>query len=139
MFALNFYSDLYLDVLRANRKTLSIRLGDKRFKYREGEIVWVTIGQRFGRRQKLFAAVIDRVEVTQNSDRTRTSSRSSQESTTSKSQPNTLLLSSISAQWTNRRCHRAIITSVDFITAVALSPTLRPRRRRLDREMIEAT
>lgn len=63
MFALNFYSDLYLDVLRANRKTLSIRLGDKRFKYREGEIVWVTVGQRFGRRTKLYSAVIDRVEV----------------------------------------------------------------------------
>lgn len=63
MYALNFYSDLYLDVLRANRKTLTIRLGDKRSKYQDGEIVWITIGQRFGRRQKLFAAVIDRAEV----------------------------------------------------------------------------
>jgi len=63
MFALNFYSDIYLDVLKAHRKTVSIRLGDKTDKYRSGEIVWVTVGQRFGRRQKLFSAIIDRVDV----------------------------------------------------------------------------
>ncbi len=63
MFAINFYSDLYLDVLRTNRKSLTIRLGDKTDKYREGEIVWITVGQRFGRRQKLYSAIIDRVEV----------------------------------------------------------------------------
>jgi hypothetical protein len=25
--------------------------------------VWITVGQRFGRRQKLFTAIIDRIEV----------------------------------------------------------------------------
>ncbi|GIV03525.1 MAG: RNA-binding protein [Armatimonadetes bacterium] len=63
MYALNFYSDIYLDVLKNHRKTVTIRLGDKTDKYRTGEIVWVTVGQRFGRRQKLFAAIIDRVDV----------------------------------------------------------------------------
>jgi hypothetical protein len=63
MFALNFYSDLYGDILRTNRKTVSIRLGDKSDKYRTGMIVWITIGPRFGRRQKLFSAILDRVEV----------------------------------------------------------------------------
>jgi hypothetical protein len=63
MYALNFYSDLYLDVLHNNRKSVTIRLGDKTHKYREGQIVWVTVGQRFGKRQKLYSAVIDRVEV----------------------------------------------------------------------------
>src|SRR6185503_665642 len=63
MIALNFYSDLYSDVLRNNRKTVTIRLGDKSDKYRNGEIVWVTVGQRFGRRQKLYSAIIDRVDV----------------------------------------------------------------------------
>lgn len=63
MFAINFYSDLYLDYLRTNRKSLTIRLGDKTEKYRDGEIVWITIGQRFGRRQKLFAAIVDRVDL----------------------------------------------------------------------------
>jgi hypothetical protein len=63
MYALNFYSDLYGDVLRNNRKTVTIRLGDKSDKYRTGQIVWVTIGPRFGRRQKLYSALLDRVEV----------------------------------------------------------------------------
>src|SRR5580693_977687 len=63
MFALNFYSDLYGDVLRNNRKTVTIRLGDKSDKYQTGMVVWVTIGPRFGRRQKLYSAILDRVEV----------------------------------------------------------------------------
>src|SRR5688572_32979129 len=63
MYALNFYSDLYGEVLRTNRKTATIRLGDKSEKYRTGMIVWITIGPRFGRRQKLFCAILDRVEV----------------------------------------------------------------------------
>src|SRR5690348_3046808 len=63
MYALNFYSEFYEDVLRNGRKTLTIRLGDKSDKYRAGMIVWVTTGPRFGKRQKLFSAVLDRVEV----------------------------------------------------------------------------
>jgi hypothetical protein len=63
MFALNFYSDIYGDVLRNNRKTVSIRLGDKAEKYVAGQLVWITVGRRFGRRQKLYTAIIDRVEV----------------------------------------------------------------------------
>lgn len=63
MFALNFYSDLYGDVLRNNRKTATIRLGDKSEKYSDGMLVWVTVGPRFARRQKLYTAIIDRVET----------------------------------------------------------------------------
>jgi hypothetical protein len=63
MYALNFYTDLYGDVLRNNRKTATIRLGDKSEKYKTGMIVWITVGPRFGRRQKLYSAIIDRVEV----------------------------------------------------------------------------
>ncbi len=63
MFALNFYTDLYEDVLRNNRKTATIRLGDKSLKYETGMIVWITVGPRFGRRQKLYCAILDRVEV----------------------------------------------------------------------------
>jgi hypothetical protein len=65
MFALNFYSDLYGDMLKKGRKTATIRLGDKRDKYRTGQLVWVTIGRRFGPRQKLFTAIIDEIEVKQ--------------------------------------------------------------------------
>lgn len=63
MFALNFYSDLYGDVLRNHRKTATIRLGDKSDKYKTGMVVWITVGARFARRQKLYTAIIDRVEV----------------------------------------------------------------------------
>ena len=63
MFALNFYQDLYGDLLRNNRKSVTIRLGDKADKYQTGMIVWVTVGPRFGRRQKLYSAILDRVEV----------------------------------------------------------------------------
>jgi hypothetical protein len=63
MYALNFYNDLYGDVLRNHRKTVTIRLGDKSDKYKTGMLVWVTVGPRFGRRQKLYAAILDRVEV----------------------------------------------------------------------------
>jgi len=63
MYALNFYSDLYGDVLRNHRKTVTIRLGDKTDKYQTGQIVWITVGSRFSRRQKLYSAVLDRVET----------------------------------------------------------------------------
>jgi hypothetical protein len=63
MFALNFYTEYYEDVLRNGRKTATIRLGDKTDKYRPGQLVWVTVGQRYGKRQKLFTAILDSVEV----------------------------------------------------------------------------
>lgn len=63
MYAINFYSHIYDDQLRHRRKTATVRLGDKSYKYRKGEIVWITIGRKYGPRQKLFTAIIDSVEV----------------------------------------------------------------------------
>jgi hypothetical protein len=63
MFALNFYTELYGDALRKGRKSATIRLGDKRDKYQAGQIAWVTVGQRYSRRKKLFSAILDSVEV----------------------------------------------------------------------------
>ena len=63
MFALNFYSPLFIDQLRKGRKTTTIRLGDKRDKYVRGQLVWVTVGHRHGPRQRLFTAIIDDVAV----------------------------------------------------------------------------
>jgi len=63
MFALNFYTELYEEVLRNGRKSVTIRLGDKYGKYQPGQLVWVTVGQRFGKRQKLFTAILDSVDV----------------------------------------------------------------------------
>jgi hypothetical protein len=63
MFALNFYSPLVSDQLRTHRKTATIRLGDKSGKYKKGMIVTVLVGVRYGQREKIFDAVIDKVEV----------------------------------------------------------------------------
>jgi hypothetical protein len=63
MYALNFYSPIVADQLRQQRKTATIRLGDKSRKYRKGMVVQVLVGVRFGVREKIFDAVIDKVEV----------------------------------------------------------------------------
>ena len=63
MYALNFYSPLVADQLRHRRKTATIRLGDKSGKYRKGMVVQVLVGVRFGPREKIFDAVIDKVDV----------------------------------------------------------------------------
>ena len=63
MYALNFYSPIVADQLRSRRKTATIRLGDKSAKYRKGMVVQVLVGQRYGPREKIFDAVIDKVEV----------------------------------------------------------------------------
>ena len=62
-FALNFYSPVVADQLRTGRKTATIRLGDKSPKYKKGMIVTVLVGARYGQREKIFDAVIDRVDV----------------------------------------------------------------------------
>ncbi len=62
-FALNFYNPAVADQLRSHRKTATIRLGDKSSKYRKGMIVTVLAGARFGPRERVFDAVVDKVEV----------------------------------------------------------------------------
>ena len=63
MYALNFYSPLFIDQLRKGRKTATIRLGDKSHKYKKDQLVWVTVGHRHGPRQRIFTAIIDQVDV----------------------------------------------------------------------------
>ncbi|HLM94636.1 MAG TPA: ASCH domain-containing protein [Gaiellaceae bacterium] len=63
MYALNFYSSIVADQLRSRRKTATIRLGDKSSKYKKGMVVQILVGQRYGPREKIFDAVIDKVEV----------------------------------------------------------------------------
>jgi hypothetical protein len=62
-FVLNFYSAVFIDQLKRGRKTATIRLGNKSGKYQRGQVVWVTVGFRHGPREKIFAAVVDDVEV----------------------------------------------------------------------------
>jgi hypothetical protein len=64
-YALNFYNPAVADQLRSGRKTATIRLGDKSPKYRKGMIVTVLCGARYGQRERIFDAVIDKVEVKQ--------------------------------------------------------------------------
>jgi hypothetical protein len=63
LYALNFYSPIVADQLRSGRKTATIRLGDKSAKYRKGMVVQVLAGARFSARQRIFEAVIDKVDV----------------------------------------------------------------------------
>jgi hypothetical protein len=63
MYALNFYSPIVADQLRSHRKTATIRLGDKSAKYRKGMVVQVLVGVRYGPRERVFDAVIDKVDV----------------------------------------------------------------------------
>jgi hypothetical protein len=68
MYALNFYSPIVADQLRSGRKTATIRLGDKSGKYRKGMVVQVLAGARYSPRQRIFDAVIDKVDVKQLSE-----------------------------------------------------------------------
>ena len=63
LYALNFFSPAFVDQLKRGRKTATIRLGDKTSKYERGQVVWITVGFRHSPREKIFAAVIDDVEV----------------------------------------------------------------------------
>jgi hypothetical protein len=63
LYALNFFSPAFIDQLRRGRKTATIRLGDKSRKYQRGHVVWITVGHQHAPREKIFAAVIDDVEV----------------------------------------------------------------------------
>jgi hypothetical protein len=60
---LNFFSPAFIDQLKRGRKTATIRLGDKSRKYQSGQVVWITVGYQHSPREKIFAAVIDDVEV----------------------------------------------------------------------------
>ena len=63
MYALNFYSPMVADQLRTGRKSATIRLGDKSDKYKKVMIVQVLCGNRYSPRERIFDAVIDKVEV----------------------------------------------------------------------------
>ena len=63
LYVLNFDSPVFVDQLRSGRKTATIRLGDKSRKYKRGQVVWITVGYSHQPREKIFAAVIDDVEV----------------------------------------------------------------------------
>lgn len=68
MFALNFISPHNQKLLTARQKTATIRLGDIRNTYPDNSVVWITIGDKYGPKQKLYEAIIDRSMVKKFSD-----------------------------------------------------------------------
>lgn len=63
MRALNIYSSNYHSHLLCRKKTCTIRLGDKTAKYGESDIVWVTAGNRYSPRKKVFTGILDAVQL----------------------------------------------------------------------------
>ena len=74
VYALNFYSPIVADQLRSGRKTATIRLGDKSEKYKKGMIVQILCGSRYSPRERVFDAIIDKVEVKRLGELSRTRS-----------------------------------------------------------------
>jgi len=63
MYALNFFSPLVAEKISSGCLAATIRLGDKSGKYKKGMIVQVLAGARYSPREKVFEAVIDKVDV----------------------------------------------------------------------------
>jgi hypothetical protein len=63
MQVLNFYSSVFADQMKRGRKTATIRLGDKTYKYKKNQLVLVTVGYQYSPRERLFHDVIDNDEV----------------------------------------------------------------------------
>lgn len=68
MLALNFISPHNKMLLTARQKTATIRLGDVRDTYPENSVVWITYGNKYGPKSKLYPAMIDRTIVKRFSD-----------------------------------------------------------------------
>ena len=68
MFALNFISSHNEKLLMTREKTATIRLGDVRDVYPESSIVWITFGNKYGQKRKLYQAIIDRALIKKFSD-----------------------------------------------------------------------
>ncbi|BBB92074.1 MAG TPA: RNA-binding protein [Methylomusa anaerophila] len=70
MFALNFQLPNHEKLLISRQKNCTIRLGDIRDAYPENSVVWITVGERFHQKHKLYMAVIDKVSIKKFSDLT---------------------------------------------------------------------
>lgn len=112
MFALNFYSEIYADMLKKGRKTATIRLGDKTDKYQPGLLVWITVGRRFGPRQRLFTAIIDEVIVKQIGELTAREVEKENPEFRLPEEVMTLL----------SRVYDRIVTPLDTVTIISFSP-----------------
>ncbi len=122
MFALNFYSELYADMLKKGRKTATIRLGDKSEKYQPGQLVWVTVGRRFGPRQRLFTAVIDEIVVKQAGELTAREVEKENPEFRLPEEVMTLL----------SRIYDAVVTPLDTVSIISFSPVREEPKQELE-------
>ena len=70
MFALNFQSPKHEKLLMARQKNCTVRLGDTRDTYPENSVVWITVGNKFSPKRKLFSAIIDKAYIKKFTDLT---------------------------------------------------------------------
>lgn len=70
MFALNFQAPSHEKLLISRKKNCTIRPGDLRNSYQENSVVWVTVGEKFKPKKKLYPAMIDRVLIKKFADLT---------------------------------------------------------------------
>ncbi len=70
MFTLNFQSPNHEKLLISRQKNCTIRPGDMSDTYPENSIVWITVGEKFKTKRKLYPAMIDRVLIKKFSDLT---------------------------------------------------------------------
>lgn len=63
MKALNFLPGSHPLTTASQARRCTVRLGDKTREYSESEIVWITAGRPYQRKEKIFTAMIDRVMV----------------------------------------------------------------------------
>ncbi|MEL7642465.1 MULTISPECIES: ASCH domain-containing protein [Bacteria] len=63
MFVLNFQSPNHEKLLISRQKNCTVRLGDMKNTYPENSMVWITVGQKFKTKKKLYPAMIDRVLI----------------------------------------------------------------------------
>ncbi len=71
MMALNFTSERNEKLLIERKKNYTIRPGDVSGIYQENSVVWITVGQKYAPKRKLFTAFLDRVKVKKFSELTK--------------------------------------------------------------------
>ena len=101
---------VFVDQLKRGRKTATIRLGDKSRKYKRGQIVWITVGYQHSPREKIFAAVIDDVEV----KKVASSRRATSSTTTPSSAASRRRSASSSRSTAGRSRHDDTVTVIRF-------------------------
>lgn len=71
MKSINFSPEIYQATTNKNRKSGTIQLGDQARHYEKDELVWITTGNLYSGKRKLFTAFIDRIYVKKAGDLTR--------------------------------------------------------------------